>query len=256
LKLNKELLRNILHKDVETPDTDNEFWFPGRWVGGISMILAPVLFLVGMLLRMQYDFFFPQQLEAFRDHPALMVTSYNFYLVGNILLWPAIITLARMIGRKRSQLALWGGVFVILGLFARTFHGGVNHLAFQLVEIQGLDAATRTIADSYGAFNIIATLNGAIMFGWFFLAIGTYLSGTLGLFRSIALGLMGALMSGVLKGTSLFSIVAASGLCMALVPLGFKVLSDGPIPGFKTVTGWTILVLVIVAILYFLGQAG
>ena len=97
-----------------------------------------------------------------------------------------------------------GGIFVILGLFARTFQGGINHLAFQLVNIQGLEPATKTIAESYGAFNIIATLNGTIMFGWLILAIGSYLSGTLGLFRSIALALMAALMSGVLKGTSLF----------------------------------------------------
>ncbi len=256
LRLNKNLLTNILHKDTESLNTNNDFWFPGRWIGGVSMILAPILFLVGMLLRMQYNFFFPQQLEAFRDHPILIVTSYDFFLVGNILLWPAIITLARMIGKKRSQLALWGGVFVILGLFARTFQGGINHLAFQLVKFQGLDSATKTIADAYGAFNIIATLNGSIMFGWFILAVGSYLSGTLGLFRSIALGLMGALMSGVLKGTSLFSVVAAFGLCIALVPLSFKVLSDGPTPSFKDVVGWTLIVTAVGAILYFLGQAG
>jgi hypothetical protein len=256
LRLNKNFLTNILAKNTETPNTNTDFWFPGRWIGGVSMVLAPILFLVGMLLRMQYHFFFPQQLEAYRDHPMLIVTAYNFFMVGNILLWPAVITLARMVGKKKSQLALWGGVFVMLGLFARTFQGGINHLAFQLVNIQGLDTATSTIADSYGAFNIIATLNGTIMFGWFFLAVGSYLSGTLGLFRAIALGLMGALMSGVLKGTSVFSIVAASGLCIALVPLGFKVLNDGTRPGVKATIGWTLIVTVVIAILYFLGQAG
>jgi len=249
-------LKNFWNRNTEGLSITEDFWFPGRWVGGISMTLAPILFLVGMLLRMQYNFFFPQQLQAFRDHPTLIITSYNFFIVGNILLWPAIITLVRIIGKKRSQLALWGGIFVILGLFARTFQGGVNHLAFQLVNIQGLELATKTIANSYGAYNIIATLNGTIMFGWLILAIGTYLSGTLGLFRSIALGLMAALMSGVLKGTSLFSIVAATGLCIALVPLGFKVLKDGPKPSYKSVVGWTLIIIVLVTILYFLGQAG
>ena len=220
------------------------------------MILAPILFLVGMLLRMQYHFFFPQQLQAFRNHPTLIITSYNFFVVGNILLFPGILTLVRIIGKKKSQLALWGGMFVILGLFARTFQGGINHLAFQLVNIQGLEPATKTIASTYGAFNIIATLNGTIMFGWLILAIGSYLSGTLGLFRSIALGLMAALMSGVLKGTSLFSIVAGVGLCVALVPLGFKLLKDRPVPDFKAAVGWILIIIVLVTILYFLGQAG
>jgi hypothetical protein len=249
-------LKNFLNRNVENLQINEGFWFPGRWVGGISMILAPILFLIGMLLRIQYHFFFPQQLQAFRDHPTLIITAYNFFIVGNILLFPAIITLATIIGKRKSQLAIWGGMFVILGLFARTFQGGINHLAFQLVNIQGLEPATKTIADSYGAFNIIATLNGTIMFGWLILAIGSYLSGTLGLFRSIALGLMMALMSGVLKGTSLFSIIAAAGLCIALVPLGFKVLKDGPIPGFKTIVSWILIIIVLVTILYFLGQAG
>ncbi len=249
-------LRNILHRDTKSLNTNEDFWFPGRWIGGISMTIAPILFLTGMLLRIQYHFFFPEQLEAFKEHPNLITTSYNFFIVGNILLWPAIITLCRMVGKKKSELALWGGVFVILGLFARTFQGGINHLSFQLVHFQGLEVATKTIADSYGAFNIIATLNGTIMFGWLILAIGTYLSGTLGLVRSIALGLMAALMSGVLKGTSLFSVIAATGLCIALVPLGIKVLKDGPRPTAKSIAGWTSIIIVVIAILYFLGQAG
>jgi hypothetical protein len=252
----KMLLKNFWNKSIDDVQINEDFWFPGRWVGGILMVLAPILFLIGMLLRIKYHFFFPQQLEAFRDHPTIITTSYNFFLVGNILLCPAVITLVRLIGKRKSQLALWGGMFVILGLFARTFQGGINHLAFQLVNIQGLELAIKTVADSYGAFNLIATLNGTIMFGWLVLAIGCYLSGTLGLFRSIALGLMAALMSGVLKGTSLFSTIAASGLCIALVPLGVKVLKDGPMPSMKIFITWTLIIIVLVTILYFLGQAG
>lgn len=249
-------LKNLFHKNTETSSPNNEFWFPGRWIGGMSMIIAPVVLLTGVLLRIKFHFFFPQQLSAFKDHPILIVTSYNFFVAGNILMWPAIMTLAREVGKKRSQLALWGGAFVILGLYARTFHGGVDHLAFQLVRVQGLDVATKAVADSYGGFNIIATLNGAILFGWIILAIGAYLSGTLGLFRSIALGLMAALMIGVLKGSSLVSVVATTGLCIALVPLGFKVLKDGPLPDFKAVFSWTLIIIILVTILYFLGQAG
>jgi len=249
-------LKNVLNRNTDHLPADEDFWFPGRWIGGISMILAPILFLVGMLLRIQFHFFFPEQLEGFRDHPALMVASYNFFVFGNILLFPAIITLARMIGKNKSQLALWGGMFVMLGLFARTFQGGINHLAFQLVNIQGLESATKTIADSYGAFNLIATLNGTILFGWLILALGAYLSGTLGLVRAVSLGLMAGLMMGVLKGTTLFSVVAAAGLCVALVPLGLKVLTDGPMPGLKTAVGWTLGISLLIALLYFLGQAG
>ena len=249
-------MMNLLNRNTEHLKTNTDFWFPGRYVGGISLILAPLLILAGLLLRANHDFFFPQQLQAYQDHPFLIITSYNLFVVGNILLFPGILTVVRMIGKKKSQLALWGGAFVMLGLFARTYHGGVDHMAFRMVDILGLESATKTIADSYGAFNLLATLNGAILFGWLILAVGSYLSGTLGLLPSIALGLMSALMMGILKGTSLVSLMAVSGLCIALVPLGFRVLKDGPAPKVKDVIKWIMIITALILLLYFLGQAG
>ena len=35
------------------------FTFPGRWVGGTALVLGPPLLLVGVLLRVRFDFFFP-----------------------------------------------------------------------------------------------------------------------------------------------------------------------------------------------------
>lgn len=231
-------------------------WFPGRWIGGVSLILAPLILLSGVLLRIRFHFFFPEQLSAFRDHPALMTASYSCFVAGNILLWPAIITLAGRIGRKKRQLALWGGTLVIFGLFARTFHGGVDHLAFQLVRVQGLETATSTVADAYGAFSIVATLNGAIMAGWILLALGAYLSGTFGWLRAVALGLMSLLMLGVLKGSSWVSVIATAGLCAAFVPFGVSVLKSGPKPGVKAIARWVLIVLAVIVLLYFFGQAG
>ena len=91
------------------------------------MVLAPMLFAIGVLLRIQFHFFFPEQLAAFKAHPTLMTASYNFFLAGNIALWPALITLAQLVARTRPNWALWGGSFVIFGLFARTFHAFVTN---------------------------------------------------------------------------------------------------------------------------------
>jgi hypothetical protein len=233
-----------------------DFWFPGRRVGGTAMILGPIFLFVGAILRIQFHFFFPQQLAAFVEHPALIAASYGAFLAGNILLWPAIVTLARLIGATRPGWAVWGGAFVIFGLFARAFHAGIDHLAFQMVRVQGLELATKTVAGSYGTFHIVSMLNPVIFFGWIALAIGAYLSGTLELFRSIALGLMSALMIGVLKGSSIVSVVAIGGLCAALVPLGVKVLRDGRTPSYRTILGWSVLMIGLVIALFFLGQAG
>jgi len=104
--------------------------------------------------------------------------------------------------------------------------------------------------------DIVSTLNPVIFFGWIILAIGAYLSGTLGLFRSIALGLMSALMFGVLKGSSTVSVIVVSGLCVALAPLGVTVLRNGPMPSYRTIFGWSVLIIGLVVLLFFLGRAG
>lgn len=144
----------------------------------------------------------------------------------------------------------------MLGLFARSFHYGINHLAFQLVKVQNLQLATKAVADSYGAFHIVSSLSAAILFGWVILAIGTYRSGVLSLVGSIGLGLMSALMLGVLKGASFVSVLATTGLCIALLPLGKRVLMSGSLPSVRMIVSWSLLILGLATLMYFFGQAG
>ena len=232
------------------------FWFSGPWVGGIALILAPLLLLTGVLLRIRYNFFFPDQLQAYKENPGLMFSAYSFFLAGNMLLWPAVITLAQLIGNKKPGWAMWGGIFVMFGLFARTFHAGADHLAFQLVNVQGIETATKAVADSYGAPHIVSTLSLLIIAGWTILAIGAYLSRTLNIWCSVALALMSALMLGVLKGSSVVSVIATAGLCIAFVPAGVKLLKELPAPGYKSIAGWTVFIIVFVALLFVIGRAG
>jgi hypothetical protein len=58
--------------------------FPGRWVGGVAMVVGPLLLLVGALLRAWSDFFFPAQMAAFDHHPGLLSTSYALFAVGHL----------------------------------------------------------------------------------------------------------------------------------------------------------------------------
>lgn len=237
-------------------ENENGFWFPGRWVGGIALVIAPVLLLTGVLLRIRFPFFFPEQLAAYQSNPSLLFASYSAFLAGNIFLWPAVMTLARLIGLKRPGWAIWGGSFVIFGLFARTFHAGIDHLAFQLVNVQGLDSATVAVSESYGAFHIVSVLSGTIMFGWVLLAIGAFLSGTLGAVRAVALALMAILMLGVLKGSTVVSVIATAGLCVAMCPLGIKVLREGERPRLRDILFWSSAVMLVIVLLFFFGQAG
>ena len=233
-----------------------EPWFPGRWVGGVTLIVAPLLLLVGVLLRIRFHFFFPDQLAAFDQHPSLIRAAYSAFALGTVLLFPAVLTLARLIAVRRPGWAVWGGMLTILGLFARTFHAGIDHLAFQIVAVRDVETALGIVAASYGAYYILSALNPAILIGWVVLAVGAYRSGTLGAARSVALGLMAALMIGVLKGSDWISVLATSGLCVGLVPLGVRVLASGPRPALRSVLVQSCLVLLAITLLVIGGLLG
>lgn len=214
--------------------------FPGRWVGGVSLILGPVLILTGALLRIQFHFFAPQQLAAFEAHPTLITAAYSCFALGSVILCFGIISLATLIGAWNRVWGIWGGTLAILGLFTRTFHAGIDHLAFQLVHVQSQELAWQAVSDSYRAFHVFRNLNGTIMAGWIVLAIGAYRSRTLSLLRSIALGLMVMVPFGTLKGTEIRAI-GIIGLCVALVPLGITMLRNGP-PLSRRAIFWIVII--------------
>jgi hypothetical protein len=224
--------------------------FPGRWLAGTSLLLGPVLLLAGVILRARFHFFFPDQLDAYDRRPALMTASYSCFAAGTVALWPAISAVAVRIGASRPALAGLGGGLTLLGLFARTFHAGVDHLAFRLVDVQGARSATTTVGDSYQAFHIFKYASFAIMLGWPVLAVGAWRSGVLGPVRCSALALMALLPLGVLKGTTPLSIVATAGLCLALVPLGVRVLLDGPRPTRRSAARFGVAALVVMTLGY------
>jgi hypothetical protein len=217
--------------------------FPGPWMGGVSMILGPLLMLTGALLRIEFHFFFPQQLAAFDTHPHLMTAAYSVYALGNVILCFGILHLVALIGTWNRVWAIWAGVLVVSGLFTRTFHAGIDHMALQLVRVQNLESATKAVADSYQVFHIFRYLNGYIMMGWICIAIAAYRSGTLTLFKAISLGLMVIVPFGTLKGTEIRA-VGILGLCMALLPLGIRVLGQAP-PLSRRAKMWVIIYIVV-----------
>ncbi len=225
---------------IQQQATSQSTAFPGSWVGGVSLILGPILILTGALLRIRFHFFAPQQLSAFEAHPNLITAAYSCFALGSVILSFGIISLAAFIAAWNRVWGIWGGTLAILGLFTRTFHAGIDHLAFQLVHVQSREMALQAVSDSYRAFHVFRNLNGAIMAGWIVLAIGAYRSGTLNLFRSIALGLMVMVPFGTLKGTEIRAI-GIIGLCVALMPLGIAMLRDGP-PLSRRAIFWIVVI--------------
>ena len=228
------------------PSPHDPYVFPGRWLAGTSLLLGPALLLAGVLLRVRFHFFFPDQLAAYYEHPTLMTVSYSAFAAGTVVMCPAVIALATRIGAFRPTWAAFGGTLALVGLFARTFHAGIDHLAFQLVDVQGRSVATTAVADSYQGFHIFQYASFAIMLGWIVLAASAWRTGVLGRSSCLCLALTSALPLGVLKGTTPLSIVATVALCVALVPFGLKILLDGPRPTRRSVAHLAVSIALVV----------
>lgn len=242
--------RRWYHRSAPGEATDR---FPGPWLAGLSLTLAPPLLLAGTVLRLGVPFFFPDQLAGYARHPALMGVSYGMVLAGLVALWPGVLAVAARVGVTRPRWAAAGVTLVLLGLFARTFHHGVDTFAFGLVDSAGVAAATDAVASYYGRPEyVVSSLTACVMAGWIVLAAGCYLSRTLGALRSLALALMAGLMIGVLKGSTVASVVEVTGLAVAFVPLGVRILVTAPRP-----RPWVVLAVVPLAVLaVVVGQLG
>lgn len=236
---------------------ERTFTLPGPWLGGVSLILGPCLLLTGTLLRLGVPFFFPHQLAGYERQPALIGAAYATFLAGVIALWPGIVAVATRIGETHPSWALWGGSMVMFGLFARTFHYGVNTFAFSLVDSAGVHDATRAVGAYYGHREwVVTSLTLSLVIGWIVLAIGCFLSRTLRLLPAIALALMSGLMVGVLKGSTWTSAAEVSGLAAAFVPLGVRILRGAERPFPRAVWRTVPLVLLFIAASVVLGQFG
>ncbi|WP_406639650.1 hypothetical protein [Amycolatopsis sp. WGS_07] len=229
--------------------------FPGPRLGGVALVLGPVLVLAGVLLRLPYPFFFPHQLAASVQHPAQMTAAYSCFLAGQVVLLCAVSTVVRQIAVMQPRWAAWSGALVLVGLAERVFHAGFDQAAMDLARHRGADYATAFVAEAYGDLHLFSFLSFTIMFGWPLLAFAAYRAGVLGRVRSVALAATTVLPLGVLKGTTAWSIVAAVGLCVAFVPSGIRLLTQAQRADRRTV-GLACLGAVAVGALSYLSTLG
>ncbi|MFB4317798.1 hypothetical protein [Actinomadura sp. 21ATH] len=223
---------HILTKSSPKHADDGYFLSLLHRLGGVAMLISPLLLLVGESIRIQArrlvpdgpstGFDYPGQLAAYQNHPALMTASYVIFALGWFALWPAFLSLAALIGRTRPWWGLLGGASAFTGLIALAFYEGINHLAFQLVDQQGLTTATAFVDDAYASPNLAYALTAAYNLGWIVLAIGAYLSRTLGPWQSLCLAPMALHATGVLKAGEPHGIAFILALVIAFIPLGLS----------------------------------
>ncbi|MGW7483601.1 hypothetical protein ACWGH8_34030 [Nonomuraea muscovyensis] len=220
--------------------------FPGRWIGGATLILGPVVMCAGYLLRYlsSTTTLTPQQQAwaetkpfaaygqflAYTSEPGLLTLSYAVFALGAVLLFPAFIALAQRVG---SGPAFWGATLLVAGLFARLYFTGADQTAFQLTESLGLDHAVNAVMKeyvdiSYGPWRVPVWASVGQYAGSLLLAIAAWRSGIFGTARALMLLLAGGTWMGVLKAASIPDVLVTALLCVALVPLGTQVLRERP----------------------------
>ncbi|MCX5204514.1 hypothetical protein OG897_24040 [Streptomyces sp. NBC_00237] len=229
-------------------------WFPGRFIGGAALALAPVAWCVGLLLRylaLRTAGFTPERLAWFDSRPfpaygqlavseaspGLATAGYGCFAAGAVLLCVAFVALAGIVAVRAPRLARIGGTLVVIGLFCRLYWAGVDHTAFQLIESLGLDRATQLVMAhytdiSYGPLRVPITAAFALYAGTAVLAVGAFRSGTFGTGRLVLFLLAGSLWTGALKESGLLDVVLSVGLCAVFVPLGIRVLR-GTVPELR-----------------------
>ena len=140
--------------------------------------------------------------------------------------------LAYLAARSSPWLATVGGLLVILGLVARVFFAGVDQMAFQLVDAQGLDAAATTVLDtyvdiSYGPWRIPVTAAFGQYLGMPLLAAALYRARIFGGVRILMLLWFATMWIGVLKAAGWWDVVASSALFVALATLAIQLMRHG-----------------------------
>lgn len=200
--------------------------FPNATFSGIALIIACILLTAGSLLRVDINFFFPDQIKAYLAEPVRIQWAYSFYILGWTFMFPAIVVLSREISRTKPILGNLSVIMVTLGLFERAFNSGSDHMAFLWVKAEGAEIAIQGISQTYSALNVFHAFSLILMAGWVVLAFGSFTSKTLKWWQCLGILLAVAIPIGVLKGTAIRSLVSVSGLCVAFIPYGIRLLRE------------------------------
>ncbi|NUR91311.1 MAG: hypothetical protein HOY71_45180 [Nonomuraea sp.] len=219
--------------------------FPGRFIGGITLILGPLVWLAGFALRYyatetvlplpqrewaaRQEFAAPGQLAAYVADPALLTASFALFAAGAALLFPAFVALAQLV---RTQLAYWGATLVVVGLFARFYFAGADQTAFRLTEPLGLGTTTNAVMSqyvdiAYGPWLVPVMCSVGQYAGTLVLAVAAWRSGYFGIWRSLLLLASGTTWVGVLKASTLPDVAVTVLMCVVLVPVGVRLLRVG-----------------------------
>ena len=205
--------------------------FPGPWVEGVCMILAPILGVLGLALSFGvYKFHGADMMTAMADNHFRSGLAINLSVASMILLLIAVVALAQRITAVKPGWGRWGGVVTIVGLMGPIFFEGIF---FGSYKITAYPAAGAYLIDHANVIpsSIVNVSAPCIVAGWILLGIGAYKAGILGKPRAICLGLGCLLAPSLAAAVVPLGIAAAVLIGIALVPMGLEIVRSAQNPG-------------------------
>ncbi|WP_017572330.1 hypothetical protein [Nocardiopsis halotolerans] len=198
--------------------------FPGRWPTVVSLVAAPLLLLAGELVKAPHHFFFPEQIAAYADHPDQLAWGYGLWLVGQLALIPAFVGLATSVARTRPVLGTATGLVCLVSVVVTGFTEGANFVLFQLADAHSPGTATDVVGHVYSQTSVGYVLAWTCHANWVLLAVALLSTRVVGPVRALALALVWAHPSGVLKGFTPVGAVVLVLLCVVFVTLAVRIL--------------------------------
>ena len=189
-------------------------------VGGLSMLLAPLLLLVGFTIHPPEPRSGAEALEVILYDPGRWNAAHIAFSFGMALSIPAVGGLVRLLGNRGAWFSFIGGLLAAVGVVFFGVFLGVELAMGAMVSAQierygGLDLGMQALVDLEGALPVVF-LGLSLNLGLIVLATGLFVTRAVPRWRSVAIA--GASL--VLVGGLFSNPIGAVGAAVLLVGLG------------------------------------
>ncbi|HEX7738859.1 MAG TPA: hypothetical protein VF426_04345 [Marmoricola sp.] len=201
--------------------------FPGPRVTGLCLVAGPVLALIGTVLGIDsYRAKGADFVAAMVAHPDGFGWAVQIALASMVLTLVAVGGLAAMITARTPGWGRTAGVVTMIGLCGPISFESVYWAASKITDTAAHRAAAATLIDQSQIIprSVMNVTGPCLVVGFILLGIAAAKSGVLDRPRAILLGLTCLIPAGFISGHLVISAVAFACTCVALVPLGLRVL--------------------------------
>ena len=202
-----------------------------RMVGGVAMIVAPIVFVIAELLHGHFERDAAKQLDVIAQNTDRWYAAHILVLAGLMLALPAFVGLAHLVRQGRPALANLGQVLLVPGTIALAALVGMELVAWQMAQ-SGVDRAEMVLLWENTAENagIAPLVLAAVLFpvAWLLLGLALFLARLAPTWIAALVGLAQLVgFVGELSGGPKWLAVAAQvAFAIGLIPLGIRVLKQ------------------------------